>query len=263
MNRHSVTAFRSVLCVVTMTFAAFAGRDASAQQPLFFGTPVPLEINSTSLETSGNMTLDGLQLFFASVRPGSAGGIDIWSATRTERGAPWRQPEPLGPEVNTGLHEMFSVISADGLTLYFSREGGWQMWAATRDDPQDNFQMAQVIPGPVNDGSAQPSCISSDGLHLWFAAQRPESRGGRDFWVATRENPADPFNSPFEMVVNLGAPVNGPSRSEATMTISPDEQTIILAGNPWVGPLPLAGGQGGPDLWITTRDAAGVISARP
>jgi len=63
-----------------------------------------------------------------------------------------------------------------------------------------------------------------------------------DIWVATRENPGDPWGEP----VNLGPPVNS-SYFEGTVSISRDGlELYFTSGRP--------GGQGAADIWITTRN---------
>ena len=60
--------------------------------------------------SSPSISVDGLELYFNSSRPGALGweGIDtdwdIWVTTRETRDSPWKSPENLGPIVNDVYH---------------------------------------------------------------------------------------------------------------------------------------------------------------
>jgi outer membrane protein OmpA-like peptidoglycan-associated protein len=62
------------------------------------------------------LSADGRTLYFASDRPGSLGGSDIWRCVNNGTG--WGQPENLGPVINTPGEELFPTVSGDA--LYFS-----------------------------------------------------------------------------------------------------------------------------------------------
>ncbi|MEI7509229.1 MAG: OmpA family protein, partial [Flavobacterium sp.] len=81
-----------------------------------------LPFNSKEYST-GNPTLsrDGKTLYFASSRPGSIGGSDIWKVSIN--GDAYGTPENLGPKVNTEGNENFPFIADDNATLYFASSG--------------------------------------------------------------------------------------------------------------------------------------------
>jgi len=81
-----------------------------------------LPFNSKEYST-GNPTLsrDGKTLYFASNRPGSIGGTDIWKVSIN--GDTYGTPENLGPKVNTEGNENFPFIADDNATLYFASSG--------------------------------------------------------------------------------------------------------------------------------------------
>jgi len=81
-----------------------------------------LPFNSKGYST-GNPTLsrDGKTLYFASNRPGSIGGTDIWKVSIN--GDTYGTPENLGPKVNTEANENFPFIADDNSTLYFASSG--------------------------------------------------------------------------------------------------------------------------------------------
>ncbi len=101
-------------------------------QPVNLG-PV---VNSDSYELYGQLSPDGLVLFFESGRPGGLGGYDIWMTRRKSRHDSWGPPVNVGPPLNTIGEDGLGAVSADGRTLYFSshRPGGrgsFDMWRAS------------------------------------------------------------------------------------------------------------------------------------
>ncbi|NQV27841.1 MAG: protein kinase [Rhodopirellula sp.] len=86
--------------------------------------------------------------------------------------------------------------------------------------------------------------LSTDGLTLIFASNRPGGSGGDDLWVATRASIDQPFSTP----VNLGERVNS-SRDDTAPTLSSDGLRLIFASN-------RSGGRGDFDLWISSRSAS-------
>lgn len=82
-----------------------------------------LPFNSNAYST-GNPALskDGKTLYFASNRPGSIGGTDIWKVSVNADGT-YGEPQNLGPKVNTEGEENFPFITDDNKTLYFASNG--------------------------------------------------------------------------------------------------------------------------------------------
>jgi hypothetical protein len=84
------------------------------------------ELNTPLIDERPNVRRDGLEIFFDSNRPGSAGSTDLWVATRVTTADPWSAPVNLGPAINTASAETRPSLSFDGFTLYFgsNRPGG-------------------------------------------------------------------------------------------------------------------------------------------
>jgi len=174
----------------------------------------------------GNLSADGLELYFDSPRSDGYGGGDLYVATRETRTSPWSEVANLGPKVNTADHETWPWISPDGLELYFLSNrsggvGGFDIWAskrATTDDPWgDPENLGPAVNSETEDGSVG---LSPDGLLLFFAdagAPRPGGQGGTDMWMARRAGLAASWESP----VNVGPKLNGPC-SEVAPRVSPD-----------------------------------------
>lgn len=82
-----------------------------------------LPFNSNTYST-GNPSLskDGKTLYFASNRPGSIGGTDIWKVAVNADGS-YGEPENLGSKVNTEGEENFPFVTEDNKMLYFASSG--------------------------------------------------------------------------------------------------------------------------------------------
>ncbi len=71
-------------------------------------------------EVHPTLTADGKRLYFASNRPGSLGGMDLYYSDF--QGGEWGEPVNLGDTINTAGNEIFPFIHEDG-TLYFASDG--------------------------------------------------------------------------------------------------------------------------------------------
>jgi hypothetical protein len=93
-----------------------------------WGPPIRLgpKVNSGSYDGAGNLSADGLVLFFTSSRSGGFGSDDIWVTTRKTVNDPWQSPVNVGAPINTSATDAAPEISTDGRTLFFDspRPGG-------------------------------------------------------------------------------------------------------------------------------------------
>ena len=165
----------------------------------------------------------------------------------------WRVGKPvnLGPVVNSAKPEASPFLSADGLTLLFSSErpgghGGMDMWVSSRRSAVEPWGEPVNLGPTVNRTNHDNSPrLASDGLTLWFSSwEREGGRGRSDLWVCTRPAPADPWGPPE----NAGPTLNS-EEDDATPFLSADGLTLFFASD-------RQGGQGGLDLWMSTRRSA-------
>jgi Tol biopolymer transport system component len=96
------------------------------------------ELSSPQRDAHPTIRRDGLEIFLASNRPGSAGGIDLWVSARPTTRDAWSTPLNLGPTVNTVADERAPYLSADGERLYFTSDrpggfGGNDFYVITRN----------------------------------------------------------------------------------------------------------------------------------
>ncbi|MBS0198041.1 MAG: PD40 domain-containing protein [Planctomycetes bacterium] len=192
-----------------------------------WSTPAPITgLNTTNDELGPELSRDGTQLYFYSDRPGGQGGYDIWVARADGTG--WREPENLGPAINSEHNEYGPALTPDGATLYFSsnrpRAGEpprqRDAWPATVRESRDrhDYDLYKVAltpnhsdrPAPVaalntpfDEGSP---CISPAGDFLYFASDRPGGMGGFDIYRARLSRgevgPPEPLGSAVNSTAN-------------------------------------------------------------
>ncbi len=194
--------------------------------PYGWSTPAPITgLNTTNDELGPELSRDGTRLYFYSDRPGGQGGYDIWVASADGTG--WRQPENLGPAINSEHNEYGPALSPDGATLYFSsnrpRAGEpprqRDAWPATVRESRDrhDYDLYKVAltpdrsdrPAPVDslntpfdEGSP---CISPAGDFLYFASDRPGGMGGFDIYRARLSRGEVGLPEPLGSAVNSTA----------------------------------------------------------
>ena len=88
-----------------------------------WGAPTEIKIGPDSFDyVHPCISSDELELIFVSDMPGTNGGYDLWSISRSKKSKPFENPVNLGTVVNSGDHEMFPSLENDS-TLYFSSKG--------------------------------------------------------------------------------------------------------------------------------------------
>jgi Tol biopolymer transport system component len=147
-------------------------------------------------------------------------------------------------------------ISSDGLSLFLTsvRPGGLgagDIWMATRATTDADWTAAENLGESVNSEYTETtSFLSPDGLSLFLSnwlqdgpwAERPGGFGGGDIWVATRTT----LDADWTVPQNLGATVNT-SDHEGNPGLSADGLTMLFDST-------RPGGEGGVDVWMTTRE---------
>jgi len=142
----------------------------------------------------------------------------------------------LGPTINTEYRDRFSMISPDGLALYFSsdrpsnlgnpNERGrkpWDIYVAWRNSADEPFgeavNLGPTVNSPYRDHSAS---FSPDGLSMYFASDRPGGCGGYDLYVSYRQDAND--HSGWQAPEHLGCTVNT-RFDESCPILTTDERT--------------------------------------
>lgn len=181
----------SFTCALLLTTAVLNAQTIFVPGRTYLAFGVPPGSSNRDL----TMNADETVCVFASNRPGSAGGWDLWIATRPSRGAAWGAPRPWAG--NTPDDETGPGLSSNGAELYFSRKG------SGRD--ADLF-VAVAAPGSTAYGSPRPAIqlsapgaddtgpqLTVDGLRIFFHSDR---RGGGDLFMASRGAPGGSWSAP-------------------------------------------------------------------
>jgi len=159
-------------------------------------TNIGAPINSEASEYVPVISSDEQTMLFTYVGKKSKGGFeDIFISEKSANGQ-WKNPEPLGDNINGYNHDACIALSPDGKPLL----------------------------GEVNtnhwEGSAS---LSADGKTLYFTSDKPAGFGGRDIYKATLIN-----DSIWGNIENLGPTINTPYNDDAPF-IHPDGRTLVFS----------------------------------
>ncbi len=220
----------AMMCLVVAAVILLVGRAAEAD--FVFGEPTNLGplVNSSSFEGSPTISMDGLELYLASI--GANGTVDLFVTTREMIEDDWGEPVTLGPTVNSSAIDIEPCVSTDGLQLYFeSRRSGnlsakADLWITTRTNTDDSWGEPMNLGSIVNStgGDSGPS-HSSDGLELFFCSSRVGNQ--MDVFVTKRVT----INGDWEHPTNLGALINT-TQHEWCPSISFDGLILLFTRGP-------------------------------
>jgi peptidoglycan-associated lipoprotein len=207
-------------------------------------------LNTSALDRTPTLSRDGHWLFFASNRPGGAGGLDIWVSyrARTHDELAWEPPVNLGPGVNIATGDTGPAYLAGHrgrpARLYFARgtvTSNTDIYVS--EQAEDGTWQPAVPVAEVNSelGDANPD-LSLDGRVMLFHSTRTGTAGAFDNWVATRRHADHPFSPP----VRLSEPLNGPTADRDAAFSRHGDAIVISSDRP--------GGYGLLDLYISRRE---------
>jgi Tol biopolymer transport system component len=213
-----------------------------------WGPPVNVPaLNSAETEQAPALSRDGHYLFIATDRPGGVGGLDIWVSRRehTSDDFAWETPVPI-TEINSSVNDAGPAYfeNDEGRPqLYFQsqRPGGAGLADIYRTEQQEDgtWSTPQRVPELSSAFQEQRPSIRFDGLEIVFTSTRPPSVGF-DLWVSTRESVTDLWSAPVRL--NINSPQN-----DTAPNLSGDGMTLYFTSD-------RAGGSGGNDLWVSTRE---------
>lgn len=203
-----------------------------------------LKINSDKSEF-GPVLTNGRSFYFASARQKSkkTDGIkeepflDIFKAVYNQEGRVEAPTEVA--ELNTKWHDGPVSITADGNTIYFSRES-FDIKSFDKDK-KNHLKMGQVnlfkatkidgtwtniIPLPFNSknySTSNPS-ISKDGKTLYFSSNMPGGKGGNDIWKVKVN-----ANGSYGKAENMGDAIN--TKAGEQFPFITDDNILYFASN--------------------------------
>lgn len=160
------------------------------------------------------------------------------------------EPESVGEGVNTSQEEYLPSLTADGETMIFTRNNGWDENFFSSRFKDSVWQVAEALDGVNSSENEGAQSISPDGSWLVFTAcnrRGDGSQGSCDLYWSQLKGGKWTTPQPFSNTINSPA-------WEAQPCISADGKTIFFSSD-------RPGGQGGKDLWFTTRQSNGKWGA--
>lgn len=209
-------------------------------------------VNTGSTDGCPFLARDGRSLYFASNRPGTAGGLDLYVSERATRYDPWGPPANLGPKINGVGNELCPTLSLDGRLLFLVSDrpggcGGQDLYVSWRYDRKDEVgwqtpvNLGCDVNSPVNDFT--PSFIEPDPTGtptLYFSSSRPGGPGATDIYASTLGE-GGVFGPP-QLVEGLNTEFN-----DQRPNVRPDGREIFFDSD-------RPGTLGSTDLWVATRE---------
>ena len=135
-------------------------------------------MNSKAWDSQPSLAPDGQTLYFASSRPESIGGTDIWRSTRNLRdNTKWDIPTRLDTVINTIYNEQSPFMHFDNKSLYFMSNGhpgmGGHDLYVTYKKEDNTFVKPQNLGYPINTVKDEANLIvAPDGKTAYFASDR-------------------------------------------------------------------------------------------
>jgi outer membrane protein OmpA-like peptidoglycan-associated protein len=172
--------------------------------------PEPLQgVNSSYAERSASLSSDGKSLYFASDRPAGLGGMDIYVATKDNRGQ-WTRIKNLGPGINTVFDEEGPFIDYEGKTLYFSSKGrkgmgGYDIFKSNLTDPKDNkWSEPENLGYPINTPDDDVFFVGTkDGKRGYYSSTREDGAGYSDIYRVDTPDNATNEKIPSKLTVKV------------------------------------------------------------
>ncbi|WP_053404018.1 OmpA family protein [Persicobacter sp. CCB-QB2] len=152
--------------------------------------PLPVEgrVNTSFSENSISISPDGNTLFFSSDRPGGMGELDIYMATKDDKGV-WSKVKNLGETINTPYDDDSPFIDYDGKTLYFSSKGrdgmgGFDIFKTVYDSAASEWSEPVNLGYPINTPDNDIYFVSTaDGKRGYYSSVREDGMGYTDIYM--------------------------------------------------------------------------------
>ena len=182
------------------------------------------ELASLADDTTPEIALDGLSMYFASDRL-NTGDRDIYLTTRATRADAWSAPVRVA-ELSSTKNDDGAQPLPDGLHLVMGRGVNMtlDLMLVTRTSTTAPWGTPVALPGlsdPTYDESQQWS--SPDMTVVYYVSDKPPAVS-QDIWVATRPDAQSTFTS--SIVTELQS-----SNQDVDPWISPDGHTLFFASN--------------------------------
>jgi hypothetical protein len=217
------------------------------------------ELNTPFQDGCPIQSPDGLSLYQASNRPGGEGGLDIWVSTRESTDDPWGAPENLRQPVNSAADDFCPTpvrggglffVSREALPgscgmgdIYFTKKNPAKGWTEPR-----NLGCAPSGPNTALDEQGPSYVENDDDAFLFFSSSSAAVPG--DIYVSPRLGDGWYFGG-STAVAGLNSAAN-----DIQPNVRKDGLEVVFSSN-------RAGGLGGQDIWVATRDDFGAPWSAP
>jgi hypothetical protein len=210
-------------------------------------------VNTAVRDENPTLSADGLNLYFASDRPGGVGSTDVWVTRRASHDRPWEPPVNLGSPINTPSIDGAPSLSPDGHLLFIHSNrlgtlGGNDIWVARRSGSKDeeDWKTPVNLGTDVNsaDDEQGPEYVASDGGGALYFNRGNQTLSQSDLYRAgvKRDGRTD---GPAQPITEL----NAQGFNDAAPTLRADAREILFWSQ-------RPGGLGGIDIWVSTRQSA-------
>lgn len=179
--------------------------------------------------------------------------------TRSAKSNKAQVAEVFSKELNTKYHEGPLTFSADGGTIFFTRNNYNEGKSRKSSDNVNKLKLytaqlrdggwadVQEMPFNSDEYSTGHPALSRDGKVLYFVSDRPGGKGGTDVYASRLEN--DKWSEPR----NLGAPIN--TKGDEMFPFVDEKGNLYFASNGQPG------GLGGLDIYFAPLAAGGDAPA--
>lgn len=252
--RSVATAFAAVTVAVALTASVAGAAQFSAwaeAQKLDEIAGNDAELNTPFLDGCPIQSPDGLSVYMASNRPGGLGGLDIWVAHRASTSASFGAPMNLGQPVNSAADDFCPTPVRGGGLFFVSREalpgscGLGDIYFARLNPAHGWSEPVHLACAPEGPNSVLdeqgPSYVETDGGTFLYFSRSSASVAGDIF--ASAMQPDGRFG-PAAGVTEL----NDVGANDIQPNVRKDGRELVFSSN-------RAGGLGGQDIWISTRDS--------
>ncbi len=218
-----------------------------------FGPAFYLDNKIVYASSGGNVT--GSKIYDWTQQP----FLDLFIADRAEDGE-LSNPMPLGGDINTEYHESSAAFSADGKTMYFTRNNyldgkigkekskkfktvKLKIYKATKSG-ENNWTNVEELPFNSDTYSVAHPALSPDGKRLYFSSDMPGTFGNSDLWYVDIAE-----DGSYGQPVNLGSEINTAGRE--TFPFISKENNLYFSSDG-------RSGFGGYDVFVTKLDEEGT-----
>ena len=174
---------------------------------------------------------------------------DIYSCHRNKSGK-WEGVAPIEGNLNSADDEGVTCFSADGRTMLFTRcsvdRAGGQIFQSQKSGAEwtDATEIKLFDDSTIT--VAHPT-LSPSGDILFFVSDKEGGEGGNDIWMVEK------VNTEWGIPVNLGRPINTSGNEMFPYCLN--DSTLYFSSDGHLG-------IGGLDMYVATRDTAGVWTVR-